>query len=228
MSACSVYVYQARVTIFDRIGCAFMSRVIGLTGNIASGKTTVGQMLLDLGAERYIDADKLVHRLYEAETPVVEQIALYFGRAVLQNDGSIDRKTLGALVFADPRALRQLESIVHPAVHQLLKEELAAVSPAGIAIIDAVKLLEGGSVAFCQSTWLVICAEAQQLERLMARNHFTEQEARARLAAQPSLKEKMTRVDEIIDNGGTREETHQQVVAAFLRFCQRFPGGATR
>lgn len=201
-----------------------MVRTLGITGNIACGKTFVGQLLLELGAERYIDADGLVHRLYESGQPVALKIAQEFGGGVMKEDGSVDRKALGAIVFQDAEALQRLECIVHPAVSVLLVEELARVSEGGIAVIDAVKLLEGQSGALCQSKWLIVCPEEQELARLMARNALSEEEAHARLRAQPPVEPKRALVDEVIDNGGTREETRRQVNAAFERFVQRYPG----
>jgi dephospho-CoA kinase len=118
--------------------------------------------------------------------------------------------------------MKRLESIVHPAVGEALLAELALVSPTGIAIIDAVKLLEGSSGAFCQSKWLVICSEEQELARLMTRNHISLEEAQARLRAQPPVAPKLALVDEVIDNQGTLEETRHQVIAAFERFCHTF------
>src|SRR5579875_1513176 len=164
--------------------CA-VSRILGITGNIACGKTVVGQMLLELGAEKYIDADALVHRLYLSGQPIAREVARAFGPAIMG--------------------------------------ELETVSPGGIIVIDAVKLLEGGSAALCHSKWLIICPESQELTRLMARNGLSEQEARARLQAQPSVESRLLLVDEVIDNGGTLEETRRQVEAAFRRFCERFP-----
>src|SRR6266516_6453409 len=93
-----------------------MPRIIGLTGNIACGKTAVGYMLLELGAERYIDADAIVHKLYQSGQPIAIQVAETFGHAVIASDGSVDRKALGAVVFQDTEAMRRLEAIVHPAV----------------------------------------------------------------------------------------------------------------
>jgi dephospho-CoA kinase len=200
-----------------------MPRIIGITGNIACGKTAVGKMLLELGAERYIDADAVVHRLYESGQPIAVQVAEAFGPSVVAADGSVDRKALGALVFQDADAMRRLEAIVHPAVGKALLDELSKVSPGGIAIIDAVKLLEGGSAALAQSKWLVTCPEEQELARLMARNLLSEEEARTRLLAQPPLAPKFALVDEVIDNGGSLEETQRQVAAAFERFTKRFP-----
>ncbi len=200
-----------------------MPRIIGITGNIACGKTVVGQMLLELGAERYIDADAVVHRLYQAGQPIAVRVAETFGPAVMAADGSVNRAALGEIVFHDVEALRRLESIVHPAVGEAIARELAAVRPTGIAVIDAVKLLEGGSAAFCQSKWLIVCPEEQERARLMARDKLSREEVEARLRAQPSVEARLKLVDEVIDNGGSLEETRRQVEAAFGRFVQLFP-----
>ena len=194
-----------------------MPRIIGITGNIACGKTAVGHMLLELGAERYIDADAVVHKLYQADQPIAIKVGEVFGAAAIAPDGSVDRKALGSIVFHDVDAMRRLEAIVHPAVSIALVSDLAAVS------IDAVKLLEGGSGAFCQSKWLVVCTEEQELARLMIRNAFSEADAKARILAQPSITSKRAIVDEVIYNSGTLAETRRQVSAAFERFCTRFP-----
>ncbi len=200
-----------------------MPRTIGITGNIACGKTSVGHMLLELGVERYIDADALVHRLYLSGQLIAVKVAEVFGPAVVAADGSVDRKALGAIVFQNAEAMRRLEAIVHPAVGVALVSELASVSDTGIAVIDAVKLLEGGSGAFCQSKWLVICTEQQELVRLMARSQLSEEEAWARIRAQPTVASRLALVDEVIDNGGSFDDTRRQVSAAFERFCKRFP-----
>ena len=155
---------------------------------------------------------------------IAVRVAVAFGPRVLAPDGNVDRSALGAIVFHDPEAMRRLESIVHPAVGQAIAQELASVSPTGIAIIDAVKLLEGGSGAFCQSKWMVVCPEEQELARLMARSRVSHEEALARLRAQPPVTtERLALVDEVIDNGGSLEETRRQVEAAFERFLKRFP-----
>ena len=200
-----------------------MPRVLGITGNIACGKTSVGHMLLELGAERYIDADATVHALYEHGQPIAVKVAEAFGPTVIATDGSVDRKALGAVVFQDADAMRRLERIVHPAVGTALMQELSHVSSMGIVIIDAVKLLEGNSGALCQSKWMITCPEEQEFERLVARNGFSEQEAWARIHAQPSVADRLPLVDEVIDNGGSQEETRQQVIAAFDRFRIKYP-----
>lgn len=200
-----------------------MPRIIGITGNIACGKTAVGQMLLELGAERYIDADAVVHKLYMAGQPIAVKVAEAFGPRVIAPDGSVDRKALGAIVFQDVEAMRRLEAIVHPAVSEALANELATVSPSGVVVIDAVKLLEGGSGKFCQSKWIVVCPEEQEFARLVARNQLSAEEAWARIRAQPSVAGRLPLVDEVIDNSGSLEDTRKQVAAAYERFCMQFP-----
>ncbi len=200
-----------------------MPRILGITGNIACGKTAVGKMLLELGAERYIDADAVVHGLYLSGQPIAVQVAETFGPRVLASDGNVDRRALGEIVFQDAGAMRRLEAIVYPAVGRAIASELAAVSSGGVAIIDAVKLLEGGSGALCQSRWMVICTEEQELARLIARNALSPDEARKRLQAQPPVQPRLPLVDEVIDNSGPIEKTRRQVEAAYERFLKRFP-----
>lgn len=200
-----------------------MPRVIGITGNIACGKTAVGKFLLEAGVERYIDADSLVHHLYEGGQPIACAVGETFGAHVLNSDGSVNRKTLGDIVFHDAEALKRLESIVHPAVGNAVWQALSEVSPNGIAVLDAVKLLEGGSAALCQSKWLIVCPPEQQLQRLMLRNHLSIEEASARIAMQPDTQKRLKLVDVVIENGGTLEETRQQVLAALQHFTTKFP-----
>ena len=199
-----------------------MPRIIGITGNIACGKTAVGHILLELGAERYIDADAVVHKLYQNGQSIAVKVAEVFGSEVVAPNGDIDRKALGAIVFQDAEAMRRLEAIVHPAVSEALAKELAQVSPSGIVVIDAVKLLEGGSGKFCQSKWLIVCAEELEYERLVARNNLTPEEAWSRIQAQPSVEKRLSLVDEVIDNSGTLSETRRQVELAYERFCEQF------
>jgi dephospho-CoA kinase len=193
-------------------------RLIGLTGNIACGKSTVLAELAALGAET-IDADRLIHQLYVAGSPITAAIAAAFGPGVLAADGSVDRRALGQIVFAEPVRLRQLEGITHPAVRQLIDQRLAA-SRAAVVVIDAIKLIEGGLADRCDSVWVVTCPPAQQLARLMARNQLTRSEAEQRIAAQPPVAAKRARADVIIDNGGSREATRAQVERAWFQLTR--------
>jgi dephospho-CoA kinase len=193
--------------------------IIGLTGNIACGKSTVVTMLRDLGAQT-IDADQVTHDLQLPGEAVYNQIVAAFGPTILSAPaGPIDRKKLGAIVFSDPTRLRELEQLVHPAVRARIKgwleEQRAAAEPQRVVVIDAVKLLEAGWKAHCNAIWVVTCPPEQQLERLMTTRHMSEAEARTRIGAQPPQAEKIAQADVVIDNGGTRAATLDQVQHAW-------------
>lgn len=195
-----------------------MPHLLGLTGNIACGKTTIGQMLLELGAARYIDADAVVHDLYAPGQPIHAAVLAAFGRAILTPDGQIDRRALGARVFSDPAVLQRLEGIVHPAVHAAVAARLADLPPDAVAVIDAVKLLEGGMARQCDQVWLVVCDAAEERRRLLMDRGLTPAEADARLAAQPDNTTRRPLVAVVIDNSGTLAETRAQVAAAWARW----------
>jgi dephospho-CoA kinase len=195
--------------------------ILGLTGNIASGKTTVGLMLLELGAEIYIDADRVVHELYLSGRPLVPKLVDAFGQQIIDETGGVDRKALGQIVFADPQKLRVLETLVHPEVRAALMSslaDLAATGPETIGVLDAIKLVESGYAQLCQSVWLVTCPEEVQLRRLVEQRGMSEAEARLRLAAQPDLKAKRRLAGEVIENSGDMQHLRQQVTAAWRRF----------
>ena len=187
--------------------------LIGLTGNIACGKSTVLAQLAGYGAE-VIDADRVVHELQRPGQPVWAAIREAFGAGVLAPDGTLDRRALGAIVFADPAALARLEALTHPAVREWIEARVAA-SRAAAVVIDAIKLLESGLADGCDEVWVVTCPPEQQLARLMARNGFAEEEARRRIAAQPPQAEKVARADLVLTNDGTLEELRARVAAAW-------------
>jgi dephospho-CoA kinase len=187
--------------------------LIGLTGNIACGKSTVLALLAELGAET-IDADREVHALYTPDSPVTRAIAAAFGPGVLAPDGAIDRRALGAIVFADPARLRRLEALTHPAVRQRIDDRIAA-SRAPVLVIDAIKLIEGGLADQCDGVWVVTCAPEQQLARLMARDGLDRAAAAQRIAAQPPQAAKVARADIVIDNSGPPAATAEQVHRAW-------------
>jgi len=183
--------------------------VIGLTGNIATGKSVVLEMLERLGA-RAIDADALAHGVMETGTPVWQAVVQEFGENILCPDGSIDRRKLGDIVFADEAALRRLEAIVHPAVIART-QELIENSPQPVIVIEAIKLIEAGMHRTCDALWVVTCRKEQQLTRLMEQRDLTEEEARQRIEAQPPQETKLALADVVIDNSGSLEETWRQV-----------------
>jgi dephospho-CoA kinase len=197
-----------------------MPYILGLTGNIASGKTTVGLMLLELGASTYVDADQAVHELYLPGQPLVARLAEQFGRGIVNAEGGVDRARLGELVFGDPEQLERLEALVHPAVQAALVERLRALGPEDVGILDAVKLVEAGYAPFCQGVWVVECPEAVQMQRLMQTRGLTEAQARARLSAQPSLERKLAVATEVIHNDNSLDALRAQIVAAWQRFRQ--------
>ncbi len=202
-----------------------MPYILGLTGNIASGKTTVGLMLLELGAYSYSDADQTVHELYLPGRPLVTRLVEVFGPDVLDPDGGIDRPRLGNLVFGNPEALRTLESIVHPAVQGALVEQLRRIPDDGVGVLDAVKLVESGYAPLCHAVWVVESPEAIQYERLITQRGLTPDQARARLAAQPPLAPKVAVATEVIHNDGTLERLREQVSPAWLRFLASLRDG---
>jgi dephospho-CoA kinase len=195
-----------------------MPYILGLTGNIASGKTTVGLMLLELGAYTYVDADAVVHELYLPGQPLVEQLVAAFGPQILDADGGVDRRVLGEIVFGDQQKLRQLEALVHPAVQDALVGTLRNIPAEAVGVLDAIKLVESGYAPLCHGLWIVTCPPETQLRRLMERRGMTEEEARARLDAQPPLEPKLALASEIIENSGSLDDLRRQVTAAWERF----------
>jgi dephospho-CoA kinase len=185
---------------------------IGLTGNIACGKSTVGKLLVARGAE-YIDADRLVHTLMEPGTPENDRIVARFGPEVRAEDGRIDRPRLGAIVFADPAALRDLEAILHPGVRQEIRRRMAAAT-ASVLVVDAIKLLESGLAKEMDAVWVVTCPRAEQVRRLMTERGLTAEQAEVRISAQTPQEEKARQATVVIDNGGTLADTERQVDAA--------------
>jgi len=187
---------------------------IGLTGNIACGKSTVGRLLVARGAQ-YVDADRLVHALMEPDTPENERIVARFGPEVRAADGRIDRTRLGGIVFAEPAALRDLEAILHPGVRAEIRRRMAA-STAPILVVDAIKLLESGLAREMDAVWVVACPRAEQVRRLVTERGLTAEQAEARISAQGSQEEKARRATVVIANGGTLAETERQVDAALV------------
>lgn len=187
--------------------------LIGLTGNIATGKSTVAKILRDLGAT-VIDADALVHELQRPGTPAYEAIVAAFGRGILNRAGEIDRPALGAIVFTNPTRLRVLESILHPAVAIESQRRIEA-APTRVVVYEAIKLIEAGRADMCDAIWVVTARPEVQLERLMRTRHLSEADARQRIDAQPPQTDKLQHATVVIDNSGDLDETRQHVRAAF-------------
>jgi dephospho-CoA kinase len=187
--------------------------MIGLTGNIACGKSRVLRELGRLGAAT-LDADAVAHRVMRPGLPAHAAIVEAFGPAVLGSDGEIDRPALGQIVFRDAAALGRLEAIVHPAVLAYILDWLQRVDVA-VAVIDAIKLIEAGIADRCDEVWVVTCPREEQLRRLMEYRGMGRQEALMRIHAQPPQEEKVRHADVVIDNGGEWKNAREQVRAAW-------------
>lgn len=198
---------------------ATMKYVIGLTGNIGSGKSTVLAMLGQLGA-RTVDADDLVHQVMDKGSPVWQAVVHTFGEAVLDEGGRIDRKKLGSVVFDDPQALKRLEEIVHPAVDESFLE-LVRNAQEPVMAVEAVKLIESGVHHVLSSLWLVTCPEEERLRRLVEGRGADPEEVQERLKAQMPEEEQARWADVVIDNGETLEQTWEQVKAEWERIQER-------
>jgi dephospho-CoA kinase len=189
--------------------------VIGLTGNIGVGKSTVMALLAGLGAAG-IDADKVAHQVMEPGQPAYDEIVARFGPLIAPTGGPIDRARLGQIVFSDPAALADLEAIVHPAVFQVIQRRVAEAN-APVVVIEAIKLLEAGlSRQLCQQVWVVTAPREQQILRLMGSRGLSEAEAALRIDAQPPQADKVAQADVVIDNGGSLDEVRAQVERAWM------------
>ena len=187
-------------------------RVIGLTGGIASGKSLVSQHLAERGAV-VIDADKVGHESYRRGTETHRAVADAFGPDVVGADGEIDRRALGAKVFADPYARRRLEEIVWPAMRAMMEAWLAErrAEGTGIAVIEAAVLIEADWLSLADEVWLVVSAPETLRQRLMERNGLTAEEAEKRLRAQLTNEKRRPYADVLIENDGSLEELSRAV-----------------
>jgi dephospho-CoA kinase len=189
-----------------------MALVVGLTGGICTGKSTVSRMLADLGAT-IIDSDALAHELQAPGQPTYARIVQAFGAGILDAAGDIDRRRLGAMVFAEPARRAELEAIMHPAIVAESDRRVRAALAAGaqLVVVDAALLVEVGRHRTFPRLVVVVASEAEQIRRLRARNGLSESEARQRLAAQMPLSEKGRHAHHVIDNSGDPSETAAQV-----------------
>ena len=191
--------------------------LVGLTGGIATGKSTVSDILRRLGAE-IIDADQLARDVVEPDQPALRGIVAEFGHDVVGADGRLDRKRLGAIVFADPERRKQLEALTHPAIRarfQARLDELAARGFAGIVIYDAPVMIEAGGYKDMDRLVVVVTDEATQAARLRTRDGTGDAEGRRKIASQMPLAQKAKLADYVIDNSGDREATAEQVRRVF-------------
>ncbi len=195
--------------------------VIGLTGNIGTGKTVVRRMLEHLGAYT-IDADGLSHRAMAKGAPGYQPVVQAFGRWILDPDGEINRTKLGSLVFRDPAALAELESVVHPLVRQAV-DVLMARATQQVIVIEAIKLLEGSLHKLCDSIWVIYATPVLQIERLTQKRSMSREEAAQRVNAQGPQTDKIALANVVIRNIGSYDDLWKQVTQAWQK---NFPGAA--
>lgn len=196
---------------------SFLMAYFGLTGGIASGKSTVAKMFAELGAW-IVDADKIGHEVLGSSHSAYQEVVHYFSDEILDSTGEIDRKLLGAQVFADPEKLKALNAIVHPRiiarVDQLAAERTAS-HPGEVVLVDAALIFEAGIGGSFLKVIVAWCRPEQQVERLMAKAGFAREEAGRRIAAQMPPEEKRKRADFVIDCSGTLADTQTQVAELF-------------
>jgi dephospho-CoA kinase len=195
-------------------------KVIGLTGNLGCGKSTVAGMLRDLGVAT-IDADLLTREIRQNDADA---------RAAIQRRfGSYDAQQLAEIVFSDPAALRDLEAILHPLVRGAVRARLAELEEGGIdvAAVEVIKLIESPLADACDQIWVVRCEEQDALARAAASRGMSAEEARRRMASQSSQEEKLAAADVVVDGSAQLEETRRQVEAAYQALVAAGDGAAT-
>ncbi|MBZ2116123.1 dephospho-CoA kinase [Streptococcus gordonii] len=198
-----------------------MARIIGITGGIASGKSTVTEFLRQQGYQ-VIDADQVVHELQEPGGRLYQALLSAFGPAILQEDGHLDRPKLGTMIFGNPQLLAQSSQLQN----EIIREELAGrrdllVETETIFFMDLPLLFELQYEDWFDQVWLVDVTEETQLSRLMTRNALSQEEAEKRIASQLSLQEKRNRADVLIDNNGLLELTQEQLREALQKLERR-------
>jgi dephospho-CoA kinase len=192
---------------------------VGLTGGVASGKSTVSAVLRDLGAV-VVDADALAREVVEPGTPGLAAVAAAFGPEVLADDGSLDRGRLGAVVFADPDRRQALEAIIHPLVRARAAQIEAAADPGAVVVHDIPLLVETGQEKSFDAVIVVDVPEDVQVERAARERGWSREEARSRIAAQASREQRRAAATYVVDNSGTTEDLRQRVAEVFAELVR--------
>lgn len=195
-------------------GGVVMTLTIGLTGSIATGKSTISKMFSDLNIP-VVDADKIAREVVEVDKPTYNKIVESFGDHILQENKELDRKKLGAVIFNNVDAREKLNSIIHPAIRKemLKQKEKHIVNREKCVVLDIPLLFESNLFHFVDKVLLVYTDEKTQLRRLMQRDQSTEEEALQRINSQISIEEKAKRADAIINNTGTIDSSYNQLIA---------------
>lgn len=193
--------------------------IIGVTGSMGTGKTTVAEMFRRMGGV-VIDADEISHRLIYPGRPAWKKIVSVFGKAILRRDYFIDRKVLGRKVFSDSRKLKKLSSIIHPLVYKAIREKIAKIKradPSALVILDVPLLLETGGRKHVDRLVVVTAPRSVQLKRSCDKFDISASDALKRIKAQMPLKEKVKMADFVIDNGGSFISTERQARAIWKK-----------
>ena len=191
--------------------------VVGLTGGIASGKSTAAEQLRKNGAV-IIDADRVGHRSYEPGTPGFEKVVNAFGHDTVGKDGLIDRRVLGGKVFGAPQELERLNAILWPEIRRLISEEIAQIrehDKDSVIVVEAAVLIEAGWQDLCDQVWVVTTAPESAIERLQSRNGLTREAALARINAQMTSKERAAYGQVVVDNSGPEDQLIQKMDRAW-------------
>jgi len=193
---------------------------VGLTGGIATGKSTAGAMFVERGCH-LIDSDEITHGLFRPGQAVHDAVVKEFGSRIIAADGTIDRRVLGEIVFKDPQARTRLNGLVHPAVIGCQKEwlkEVEAEDPHGIAIVDAALMIEAGTYKNYDKLIVVVCEPEIQKQRLRARSGLSEDQIEARIRSQMPMEEKVKYADFVIETSGSIDMTREQVEKIYREF----------
>jgi dephospho-CoA kinase len=187
-------------------------KVIGLTGGIGSGKSTVSGFLAELGAV-IVDADKVGHELLHPDTETAKRVIAAFGQDIVRPNGEVDRGRLGEKVFNNPEALKQLNAIVHPALFQRLRERLEELREGGakVVVVEAAIMIEAGWQVLADEVWVTLAPEDTVVERLTANKGLSEAQVRARIRSQMPVEEKAKWASEVIDTSGSLGEVRRRV-----------------
>jgi dephospho-CoA kinase len=189
-----------------------MTRMIGLTGGIGSGKSTVSRFLAELGAV-IIDADEVGHEVYRPDTETWRELVKTFGNRILAEDNTIDRKKLGTIVFSDRQELKRLNDIIHPQITRILKNRIDDYRRKGakVIVLDAPVLLEADAKSLVEEVWVVVSAERNLIKRAVARTGLTEEQIRSRIRSQISNEKRIAAAKVVIQNNGTIEDLREKV-----------------
>lgn len=186
------------------------SRIIGLTGGIGMGKTTVSNYLANRYRLPILDADRYARDAVAPGSPVLDHIVDRYGQDILQPDSTLDRRRLGNIVFNDPDERRWLERQIHPVVREAMQRDQDRLSPGTVVLVIPL-LFEAKLTHLVTEVWVVYCSESQQLDRLMQRENLTLEQAQARIKSQMPIQEKCDRADVVLDNSASLDELWSQI-----------------